>query len=241
MRPDEMTLEEQLVASRAIAEYRRGQAMAEKINFETNVPVTIALKFADGKRVDSRYNDYEVYYSTTDGRSFYASPALAEKISALELKAGEPFSICRREAKTPGSARKGVEWQVTRVEQPERTVSSPSAPVAATRSATKAMSVPDGSNRTQHIAPAPEELPSMAQILSGALISSINAMIMARDYATSKGIEVELHLDFNGEDARKLASTAVIQYFKDAEVRMRYGYGIAAEPKTAQRVNGGVQ
>ncbi len=68
MRPDEMTLEEQLVASTAVANYRRNQPV-DKVIFETNRPATVALKFADSKRVESRYKDYEVYYGLTDGRA----------------------------------------------------------------------------------------------------------------------------------------------------------------------------
>lgn len=55
MNPNEMSLEEQMIASRAIADYRKGKAaVAEKLTFDTNVPVTVALKYGTGKRVESR-------------------------------------------------------------------------------------------------------------------------------------------------------------------------------------------
>jgi len=203
--------------------------MADKLIFDTNVPVTIALKFATGKRVESRYNDYEVFYSTTDGRCFYATPTLDSRIQALEPAAGEEFTVCKREVREGNKKR--VEWQVTRSIDanepgPNEPITTPPAPVVAKPSA----NITDA-NR-QHSAPSL----SMTQILSGALISSIDALIVARDYAASKGIEVDLRLDFNGEDARTLSSTAIIQYFKDAE-RFRVN---AATP-SVQRVNGGVQ
>jgi hypothetical protein len=67
--------------------------MADKIQFQTNVPESVALKYANGKRVESRYNDYEVYYSLADGRALYATPALDAKITALGPAAGEVFTM----------------------------------------------------------------------------------------------------------------------------------------------------
>jgi hypothetical protein len=113
MRPDELSLEEQLIASTAVANHRRNQSMADKVVFSTNIPESVALKYANGKRVESRYNDYEVYYSLTDGRALYATPALDAKITALAPAAGEVFTIC--EAEIREGNRKGIEWQVTPV------------------------------------------------------------------------------------------------------------------------------
>lgn len=69
----------------------------EKIKFEANVPVTVALKFAAGKEVESQFGDgVQYYYSTCDDRQFYATPALHERIVALNLKPREEFVICKR-------------------------------------------------------------------------------------------------------------------------------------------------
>lgn len=42
--------------------------MSEKIRFQTNIPVEVALKYADGKDVTGDYSD-QVLYSLTDGRT----------------------------------------------------------------------------------------------------------------------------------------------------------------------------
>jgi hypothetical protein len=81
------------------------------------VPESDALKFANGKRFESRYNDYEVYYSLTDRRALYATPALDAKITALCPAAGEVFTICKAEIRDGN--RKRIEWQVTPSETQE--------------------------------------------------------------------------------------------------------------------------
>jgi hypothetical protein len=129
MRPDELSLEEQLIASTAVANHRRNQAMADKIQFQTNVPESVALKYADGKRVESRYNDYEVYYSLTDGRALYATPALAQKIADLAPAAGEVFTICKREIRDGN--RKRIEWQVAPVSSQQDAQEKPQEAAAA--------------------------------------------------------------------------------------------------------------
>jgi hypothetical protein len=125
VRPGELSLEEQLIASTAVANYRRNQSMADKVVFSTNVPESDALKFANGKRVESRYNDYEVYYSLTDRRALDATPALDARITALGPAAGEVFTICKREIRDGN--RKRIEWQVTPSERQE----APQEPAAA--------------------------------------------------------------------------------------------------------------
>jgi hypothetical protein len=49
----------------------------EKITFQPNVPVRMALKYAGGKTVEGRFGDQE-YYTLTDGRCMYVNPDVAE-------------------------------------------------------------------------------------------------------------------------------------------------------------------
>ena len=44
--------------------------MSDKVQFQTNVPVDVALKYNDGKGVTGQYGD-QVLYTLTDGRVMY--------------------------------------------------------------------------------------------------------------------------------------------------------------------------
>jgi hypothetical protein len=190
----------------------------EKCIFETNVAQTVALKFADGKRVESRYNEYEQYYSLVDGRALYASPALHQKIESFAPQPGELFTITKAEIRD--GQRKRIEWQVAPASDAQEAPATP-AP-AAPRLVTPAPKP----------APAPEPVSApgtMTQIVGGAFVAAIDALDQASKYAESKGIA----LIWSPEDYRSVASTIVIQFFKDRETRVRYG------GTTTERVNGG--
>lgn len=87
--------------------------MAEKLKLQTNVPVTIALKFDEGKPMTGDYGD-SVMYTLTDDRLYFAPPIVASKISALGVVRGEPFQLVKAEV-TKGN-RRTIEYQVSRVE-----------------------------------------------------------------------------------------------------------------------------
>ena len=53
--------------------------MKERVVFETNVPVTAALAYADGIKVEGRYGD-QVMYSLTDERVMYVPPIVREQV-----------------------------------------------------------------------------------------------------------------------------------------------------------------
>jgi hypothetical protein len=219
MRPDELSLEEQLIASKAIADYRRNQTM-EKVQWEVNIAQTVALKYADGKRVESRYNEYETMFSLIDGRVLYASPALSEKIAALEPAAGEEFTICKREIRD--GQRKRIEWQVgpvaeDRSQEPEDRRPAPPAPV--------------GPRPVPAKAPAPVAAPanSMTEIMTSSLIAAIDALDAAAQYAERKGTILACGAD----ETIRVANSIFIQFWKDRETRARY------PQTTPERVNGG--
>jgi hypothetical protein len=64
--------------------------MKERVVFQTNVPVTAALAYADGIRVEGRYGD-QVMYSLSDERVMYVPPAVRDKLVELGIKQREPF------------------------------------------------------------------------------------------------------------------------------------------------------
>jgi hypothetical protein len=87
----------------------RRRQMSEKVQFDDNVIVELALKFPDGKQVEGRFGD-QVYYSLVDGRSMYLDMDVASKINLLEPRPREPFCICKRVHKVNGKRR--VQWDV---------------------------------------------------------------------------------------------------------------------------------
>ena len=83
------------------------------LRFEANTPIQVALKFDGGCDVDGRYG-LQVLYTLDDGRLMYVEPKVARRINELKITAGEPFSICKREAKI--GLQRTVEWEVNRLE-----------------------------------------------------------------------------------------------------------------------------
>jgi hypothetical protein len=204
----------------------------EKIRFETNMPVTVALSDVDGKRVDSQYRDFEVLYKTTDGRMFYAVPELFTEIEDLCPNRGEAFTICKRETVLGYKKKsKRIVWEVARVAQ-EQPRQPESRPTAANNRAPENQHKPE--SPSQPITGRAE--PSvMAKLMAGALKASIDAVIMAREYGAANGLE----LNFSAEDVRTLASTGLIQHFRNQENQQRYGVSSAPSNARAAAANGG--
>jgi hypothetical protein len=83
------------------------------LRLETNAPVQVALKYDGGRDVDGRYGP-QVLYTLADGRLMYLEPKAARRIDEMKITAGEPFSICKREARN--GQKRTVEWEVKRLE-----------------------------------------------------------------------------------------------------------------------------
>jgi hypothetical protein len=98
--------------------------MSEKVQFQTNVPIEVALKYNDGKEVTGQYGD-QVLYTLTDGRVMYVPPIVKKRIDELGIGRDEQFTITKAE-KTNGT-RRTIAWVVganenrkpqTRAQQP---------------------------------------------------------------------------------------------------------------------------
>ena len=83
--------------------------MSEKVQFQTNVAVEVALKYGDGKDVTGQYGD-QVLYTLTDGRVMYVPPIVKKKIDELGIGRGEVFTI--RKAEKRNGTRRTIEWVV---------------------------------------------------------------------------------------------------------------------------------
>jgi hypothetical protein len=77
----------------------------------------------------------------------------------------------------------------------------------------------DGNGTHSPATPQPNNTPASAKgtmsgLLAGALIASVDGYLTAADYARSKGITVELRMDFKAEDIRQSATALLIEYWK---------------------------
>ncbi len=106
-----------------------GVAMSEKIQFQTNLPVELALQYLEGKPVDSQFGGVQHLFSTTDNRVFFVSEMvgniIADQLKKLGVQKGEAIEICKAEV-TQGRGRKSIQWIVKKVgaplgEQPDGT------------------------------------------------------------------------------------------------------------------------
>jgi hypothetical protein len=107
----------------------------DKIKFQTNLPVELALKYTEGKLCDSQFGDPQYMFSTTDDRAFFVAAKVAQKIHGLRLQPGEPIDIIKAEVDY-GNGRKGIEWQIARVNAPVEEP-APAPPSAGKRAAQK--------------------------------------------------------------------------------------------------------
>ena len=83
--------------------------MREKIAFQTNAPVTVALAYADGLEVAGRFGD-QIMYTLADERVMYVPPVVRSKLVELGIQPGESFTICKAERKEGN--RRFIEWRV---------------------------------------------------------------------------------------------------------------------------------
>ena len=83
--------------------------MNDKVQFQTNVPVEVALKYNDGKEVNGQYGD-QVLYTLTDGRVMYVPPIVKRRIDELGIARGELFTLTKAEKKN--GTRRTIEWLV---------------------------------------------------------------------------------------------------------------------------------
>ena len=95
----------------------------EVVDFPANTPVTVALKYAQGKIVRSQYGE-RVMFSLVDGRVMFLDPKVGGQIESLGINVRENFNITR---KGDGQKDSPISWEVARIpgEQPNGTLVVP--------------------------------------------------------------------------------------------------------------------
>jgi hypothetical protein len=194
--------------------------MKERIVFQTNVPVTAALAYPDGIKVEGRYGD-QVMYPLSDERVMYVPPIVRDKLVEIGVRPKEPFSICKSERRDGN--RRFIEWIVKRLdaEQPVAQMPEPNGnhSPSVTTAATVGASAHAGNNGNgkSNCATAVALIGSHNghASLRAALASSIDAAIEAEQYAAAHGLSVR----FGSEDLRAMALSLFIQHARDGGVR----------------------
>jgi len=172
--------------------------MRERIAFQTNVPVTVALAYADGLQVEGRFGD-QIMYTLADERIMYVPLVVRTKLVELGIQPREPFTICKAERKEGN--RRFIEWQVN------KETSSDERPPSET--------LPVNGKTNGHDIPKPSNGHSAASHLEQALAASIDAAIAAEQYAATKGFSVR----FGSEDLRAMALSLFIQHAREGGLR----------------------
>jgi len=175
--------------------------MSEKIQFQTNIPVEVALKYGDGKDVTGDYGD-QVLYSLTDGRVMYVPPIVKKQIQDLDIAKGELFTITKAEAKS--GTRRSVKWLVTPSDA--RLVSALANGTATSQSPTNAAGASSTSANGNGHKPRPAGEPKgflvtgQGQFLLQAFTAAVDVVAAAERYAAISQME----LRFTSEDVRAI-------------------------------------
>ena len=172
--------------------------MRERIAFQANVPVTVALAYADGLQVEGRFGD-QIMYTLADERVMYVPLLVRTKLVELGIQPREPFTICKAERKEGN--RRFIEWQVNKGTDSDE--QSPSA------------TPPVNGKTNGHDTPKPSSGHSAVSHLERALAASIDAAIAAEQDAATKGFSVR----FGSEDLRAMALSLFIQHAREGGLR----------------------
>ncbi len=181
--------------------------MAEKVAFESNVPVTVGLKYATGKPVSSQFGGEQVMYTTVDGRVMFFGEDVARRIDGLHLVAGEPFTICKQN----GAGRR-VEWEVGRPDVKQPAIAAPAVACAVRPNSSVVSSDPNTSRV------AIDRAVTMFLVMAGRSAREAEGVLAAEGGS----------IHFDQRDVCALATTLLIQAARES----RIGW---IEPETAQQ------
>ena len=173
--------------------------MSEKVHFQTNVPIDVALKYNDGKEVTGQYGD-QVLYTLTDGRVMYVPPIVKKKIDQLGIGRGELFTITKAEKKN--GTRRTIEWVVATDGCGDQREQQPNGTVPAQRRGGPG-SAPANGNGHRPSSPSDAKgflVTGHGQFLLQALAAAVDAASATERYAAACGLE----LQFTSEDLREI-------------------------------------
>jgi hypothetical protein len=175
--------------------------MREKVQFDTNVPVEVALLYADGRDVEGRFGD-QVMYTLADDRVMFVPPIVRDRFVQLGVVAGELVTVCKREVKQGN--RRSIQWQVERLEGSATGETSKATPAAPAPAPSQSQKPP------QATTPAAPEVGSLlgprGSQLRLALCSAIEAAQLAEEHAKARSYVVR----FSADEITRMALTLLI-------------------------------
>src|ERR1019366_2195685 len=117
------------------------------VDFPPNAPVTVALKYSQGRTISGQYGE-RVMFTLTDGRVMFLAPEVAGRIESLGINVRESFTITRGSASQNGVP---VTWDIARVEgeQPNGTLVPRASDAAISKPPTSAATADGGIPRKQ--------------------------------------------------------------------------------------------
>ena len=177
--------------------------MSEKLQFQTNVAIDVALKYNDGKEVTGQYGD-QVLYTLTDGRVMYVPPIVKKKIDELGIGRGEQFTITKMEKKN--GTRRTIEWVVATDgsgdRNPPKRAQQPNGQGPDQRRQGAGSAPANGNGH--RLSPRNEAkgflVSGQGQFLLQALAAAVDVAAATERYATACGLE----LQFTSEDLREI-------------------------------------
>ena len=176
--------------------------MCDKVQFQTNIPVEVTLKYGDGKEVNGQYGD-QVLYTLTDGRVMYVPPIVKRRIEELGIGRGELFTLTKAEKKS--GTRRTIEWLVDagdRGEKPPRgnvpaaTGQRPLQP----RNGAAAVGNGNGQRANSTHDAKGFLVTTHGQLLLQSLAAAVDVAAATERYAAAAGVEVQ----FTSEDLREI-------------------------------------
>jgi hypothetical protein len=175
--------------------------MSDKVQFQTNIPIEVALKYGDGKEVSGQYGD-QVMYTLTDDRVMYVPPIVKRRIEELGIGRGELFTLTKAEKKN--GTRRTIEWLVTAGEREERaTQITQELNGHQRRNGAAGEAVGGNGHARRPSAPSDAKgflVTGHGQFLLESLAAAVDAAATTERYATACGLE----LQFTSEDVREI-------------------------------------
>jgi hypothetical protein len=184
----------------------------EVLKFQANIHEEVAMKFDGPRPVEGRFGNQDMY-TWTDGRVSYLPPIVLDRITKLNIQPGEPIDICKAEVSR--GQKRGIEWQVKRVNPaPETAAASPAAASNhqemqhnnTANGSTAKLAVINGNPQGQAEEAAIAAKIGVATQLADALKTAIAAAAAAEEFA--KGINYSVR--FTSEDIRTMGNTLLI-------------------------------
>jgi hypothetical protein len=176
--------------------------MSDKVQFQINMPIEIALKYGDGKAVSGQYGD-QVMYTLTDDRVMYVPPIVKRRIEELGIGRGELFTLTKAEKKN--GTRRTIEWLVAagRAEQGDTQASTQELNGRQRRNGAVSEAVAGSGHARRPSASSDAKgflVTGQGQFLLQALAAAVDAAATTERYASACGMD----LQFTSEDVREI-------------------------------------